>query len=221
VAPQHRTQLGRVLVTIDDLAALMTILNESGGDNTRVEFDGGYITDAKELRELTDIELRSIRLKNSKVEVVLSRMEAFAVGEFQEAENIYMAWARARQTRLKPHPFAFANSKSTLYFLLIMYTLFIPVSILSIVVAQPSHKDILIFSLMIPFSASVIYTSWRELKRRDYSAAVIIPLSLDEHRQTRANQTYPRRSWIVAMIAAIIAALAVAAAVWIKLTSVK
>jgi hypothetical protein len=51
------------------------------------------------------------------------------------------------------------------------------------------------------------------------SYAVIIPLSLKEHRESRSNQMYPRRSWIVAIVSALIAALAVAAAVWIKVTS--
>ncbi len=100
-APLHRTELGRVLVTIDDLAALMTLLTDDTPE-LRIEFDGGYFTEAEELRTLSDIEVRSLRLQTPEVQVALNSSDAFAVGERQEAEDVYRLWARARQTQLRP-----------------------------------------------------------------------------------------------------------------------
>lgn len=101
----HRTNLGRVLVTIDDLKALVEFLTrdrEGMAAKIHVEFDGGYFTEAEELRTLSDIEMKSLRLKTQRVEVVLSPSDAFAVGDRQEADDVYRVWARARQTTLTP-----------------------------------------------------------------------------------------------------------------------
>jgi hypothetical protein len=70
-AAPHRKDLGRVLVTIDDLAALMPLLKQDAPD-LEVEFDDGYFTEAEELRTLSDMEMKSFRLKTPKVQVVLS-----------------------------------------------------------------------------------------------------------------------------------------------------
>lgn len=50
------------------------------------------------------------------------------------------------------------------------------------------------------------------------SYAVIVPLSLAEHRERQSSQMYPRRSWIVAIVAAMIAATAVGVAIWAVLS---
>jgi len=108
-APQHRTDLGRVLVTIDDLAALKTFLTRSNTDDEdiKVEFDGGYFTEPEDLRHLSDMELRSLRLETPEVQVVLNPSFAFAIGDRQEAEDVYRLWARKRQTRIRPGPIPF------------------------------------------------------------------------------------------------------------------
>ena len=102
-APLHRTELGRVLVTIDDLAALMTLLTDDT-PGLHIEFDGGYFTEAEELRTLSDIEVRSLRLRTPEVQVALNSSDAFAVGERQEAEDVYRLWARARKTQVEAAP---------------------------------------------------------------------------------------------------------------------
>jgi hypothetical protein len=107
-AEPHRTNLGRVLVTIDDLAALRDFLmrdHPNVAPILPIEFDGGDFDEPEDLSSLSDVETRSLRIKTAKVEVVLNPSAAFAVGDRQEAENVYRLWARARQTRRKPLPF--------------------------------------------------------------------------------------------------------------------
>ena len=66
-APPHRTNLGRVLVTIDDLKALLDFLTRDAEDNAdpmHVEFDGGDFTEPEELSTLSDVETRRL-MQNS------------------------------------------------------------------------------------------------------------------------------------------------------------
>jgi len=60
---------------------------------------------------------------------------------------------------------------------------------------------------------------WYAVLARRSSYAVVIPLSLDEYRQNRLNQTYPRRSLIVTIVSAIITAISVGVLIWSKVTS--
>ena len=62
----HSKHLGRVLVTIDDLQALMELLsdrqvNSTGAPLSGVQFQGGTFTDPEDLRRLSDEEARSLR----------------------------------------------------------------------------------------------------------------------------------------------------------------
>jgi hypothetical protein len=221
-AAQHRANLGRVLVTIDDLAALMTLLKENVAELV-VEFDGGYFTEAEELRTLSDVEMKSLRLKTPRVQVVLNASAAFAIGERQEAEEVYRIWARARQTRLRPRPIQLSDTLkyvSTLVgFLSAVVLLFISrVSLLGVPIDVPPGAFIII-AIGALATLLLIDVLIRRADARESSYAVVIPLSLDEHRQSRSSQTYPRRSWIVAIIATIVAAVSVGVAIWIYIHS--
>jgi hypothetical protein len=88
----HRTNLGRVLVTIDDLGALRDFLMRDHSEVAQIfsiEFEGGDFDDPEDLSSLSDVKTRSLRLKTAEVEVVLKPSAAFAVGDRQEAENVY------------------------------------------------------------------------------------------------------------------------------------
>jgi hypothetical protein len=151
------------------------------------------------------------------VEVILSPSTAVAVGDHQEAEEVYRIWARARQTRRRPRRLRLADNVG---FILIGS---LGLAGFSTIVARLLRANLtatldtfaVIFGLFIVGSGYI----WRWQRENALSYALIVPSSLDEYRQSRSNQMYPRRSWIVAIVSAIIAAFAVAAAIWVKLTS--
>jgi hypothetical protein len=209
---QHRTDLGRVLITIDDLAALKTFLtrNVAGLVTTisdDIEFDGGYFTEPEDLRTLSDIEMQRLRLKSPKVEVVLNPAAAFAIGDRQEAEDVYRLWARARQTRIRPGPMPFfiAVPYSIIAVLLTNALLFWLINPELTIFAAAAGSA---FCLLLAFLVGIFFF-WSPDRRaiyRDYSYAVIVPLSLAEHRQNLSSQVYPRRTWTVAIVAIIVTA---------------
>lgn len=68
--------------------------------------------------------------------------------------------------------------------------------------------------------AAAAYRLLHDVQRSKKSSyAIIEPMSQAEYRQRLATERYPRRHLIVAIVSAVIAVLAIAAAVWIKLTS--
>lgn len=222
---QYRADLGRLLVTIDDLAALITFLTRSTTDHherlstkVSVEFDGGIFTDAEDLRTLSDIEMRNLRLKSPKVLVVLNPTDVFVVGDRHEADDVYRLWARARQTSLRPRPIRLSDNLKYIPILVGGPLGVLPISILLL---GDTSSDAPPSSVVIGAAAgalAVIFLTcafmWRNDRARESSYAVVVPLSLTEHRQSRSSQIYPRRSWIVAIVAAIIAAAAVGVAIW-------
>jgi len=218
-APLHRTELGRVLVTIDDLAALMTLLTDDTPE-LHIEFDGGYFTEAEELRTLSDIEVRSLRLQTPEVQVVLNSSDAFAVGERQEAEDVYRLWARARKTQLRPLPIPLSD-----YIIILMPTVLMLSFVLRILsqvdtVSLTAAYELYIYAGAVGASGPVMSVGiWYIALARRSSYAVVIPLSIDEYRQNRLNQTYPRRIWIVTIVSAIITVISVGVLIWSKVTS--
>ena len=217
-APLHRTELGRVLVTIDDLAALMTLLTDDTPE-LHIEFDGGNFTEAEELRTLSDIGVRSLRLQTPKVQVFLNSSDAFAVGERQEAEDVYRLWARARKTQLRSLPIPLSayilTLMSTVFMLSLAVLIFAGVDEASPMAAKGYTLAGVVGAWSLVGSVSIWYAAFA----RGSSYAVVIPLSLDEYRQNRLNQTYPRRSLIVTIVLAIITAISVGALIWSKVTS--
>jgi len=96
--------LGRVLVSIDDLTALLDVLavESPPSSNYEIEFDGGSIDTPEDLRSLSDSELERLMVKTPDVEVVLSSDRAVAIGDSNMCSVVYKLWARGRQTRNTP-----------------------------------------------------------------------------------------------------------------------
>jgi hypothetical protein len=212
--------LGCVRITIDDLAELMTLVKKPDQpEPLKVRFDGGYFTKAEELSKLTDIEMRSLRLKTSTVEVILSSSSALAIGERKEAENIYN-WAHMRQIRCRLRPVQMLTAiPHQLALTVVTGLLGLSITISEFNEHIHSIRDFIIIGAASVFSVLAGVFIWRQLPRKQSSYAVIIAMSRDQHRQLIASQVYSRRSWIVAIVSAVIAALAAAAAVWVKVTS--
>lgn len=214
-AGHHHINLGRVLVTIDDLAALMTLVKGPDEPQLQIKFDNGYFTEAEELRTLTDMEMRSLRLKTSKVEVTLSPSLALAIGEQQAVEDVYQFWAEKRRTLLRPRPIQLFDAIAY-HSALMGLTGLLGLSIIISQFNKPvsTAREYIIIGVASLFSILASVFMWRDLRANKSSYAIIIPLSRDEHRQLSANQKYPRRSWIVAIFSAVIAAVAVGVAIW-------
>jgi len=208
-APQHRTNLGRVLVTIDDLAALKTFLTSrayTAAEDIKVEFDGGYFTEPEDLRTLSDLEMESLRLKTPKVQVVLNPSAAFAIGERQEAEDIYRIWARARQTQLRARPIQFFEYLVFLLPIVLILPLIFRL-IPKIDGTDPMAASYLAYVVaMAGFGLVMSFILGRTVLARGSSYAVVTPVSLAEHRQNLSSQVYPRRTWIVAIVTMVVTA---------------
>ncbi len=96
-----RQNLGRVLVTIDDLEALIGIMRQEATDSTsvQVQFSGGYFTNVEDLRQLSDSEILSLKIHSDSTEVNLEPTQAVAIGAATTTGKIQNVWARTRQTK--------------------------------------------------------------------------------------------------------------------------
>lgn len=227
-APQYRVDLGRILVTIDDIESLMTYLgrHEKDSDPIVVEFNAGYFTEARDLSKITPLEIRFLRLKNSKVLVVLGASFAEAIGDFQETQGVYNCWARSLVETKQLPPRVRKDRITTVVLaglLVIVGTFSCGASILfqrsyyqfgHLYLSVGSVFNIIGF-LTFAFSIYVLYRWDKEFKRSTY--AIIVPHSRDEHHRNELSQKYPRRSWIVAIIASVIAAISIVANIWLVL----
>ncbi|MFJ8913560.1 hypothetical protein [Amycolatopsis sp. NPDC102389] len=101
-APKPAKNLGCVLVTIDDLDALMHLLSRNSTSPTLpvVEFAGGSFDEAADIRLLSDAELRQLTIKTDLVEVVLAEVEARAIGDEEESLRVCTEWAQSRRTKI-------------------------------------------------------------------------------------------------------------------------
>lgn len=209
----HRTELGHVILTIDDLAALMTLLATQDECRPVVEFDGGYFTEAEDLRTLSDAELGSLRVRTPTVQVVLYSSSASAIGEPQEAENVYRSWARVRQTSDKPP--SLRSRENRIYSASLAAALGAAMSlcILGFIVSQfyvgPIGYILLFYVAFVAMLEVGIcgYLWYGARLRGSGSFTVVEPMSLAEYRQRRSTEKYPRRSWIVSVIAVIATAV--------------
>ena len=184
-----------------------------------IGFDGGDFTEPEEIITLSDMETKSLRLKNSRVEVILNPSSAFAVGDRQEAEDIYRVWARSRQTSIRPRRRLSNRLRSielsTFPMILVLFILNFSMGDKLLLGRNNIMPGVIVLLATIAAMAIIAFFVDRASMP---SYAIVIPLSLKEHRENRSSQMYPRRSWIVAIVAAIIAATAVGVAIWAVLS---
>lgn len=212
------TELGGVLVTIDDLDALISLVLELesryGGTNTlcRVEFDGGYFTDAEDLRRLSDQEIQSLRIKTDSVQIVLNKKRAAAIASEECGQEVYRLWARTRRNKRYPksHKMLFEDT-----FLISITTIFV----LALLGFPPSFAtwlgtDNIPITTSVPASIVAVLAVAaisRFTKEVPRSWAAIIPSSMDEYRNSRANSAIPRWTLVVTAVSVLVAIAAVVA----------
>jgi hypothetical protein len=191
--------LGRLLVTIDDLEALIALIVEhspEGTDAPQMEFVGGTFTEPGDLRTLTDNELKEIEVVNSKVEVHLSDWRATAAGDRELASIVSRAWARPRQTNALPkgREYAIRAERVLIAVVLVIAVLLVPV-------LDWLKESAIHWSWAIPTLAVVTVLSRALLKqptRRLDSYAVIVPSTLDEYRKEQMLGRRQLVTWLIA-----------------------
>ena len=127
---------------------------------------------------------------------------------------MYRVWARARQTQLRARPIPFY------VYLLFLIPIVLTVLLILGLIPRIDGTGDPIANLLTGVGIGMMGAALgHAVFAKKSSYAIVIPLSLAEHRQMHAAQKYPRLSLVVAIISAAIAILAIGAAVWIKLTS--
>jgi hypothetical protein len=211
----YRQDLGRVLVTIDDLQALLNHVQQSlpAGTSLQVQFDGGYFTDSNDIRTLTDDELRSLRIQAPDVQVHLSEHEVLALGDETKAKAVYLQWARSRQVSYAGLTFL-RKLASGLASVGIAIIILGGIAILGLERrgVYPNLEEVATMpAIILSVVLLVLYLTIALLDRTLRRKALIKPFSMSEYRSMQHNNKYPRASWIVAVVAVIVAIVAIIA----------
>ena len=210
----HTRDLGPVLVTIDDLEALIDFLKERDSNLRQpleVQFNGGFLDDPQDLRRLSDEELNNLRINAPSIQVLLDRRQAKAIGEEVAAEEVYRVWARARRTRHLP---PLSKRERILHGILCLgwgaFGLLFILSGIGNLFLMPTGESVPVGAgaIMVTLGVSALTYSvgrWRYPIGLKPSFALIVPLTLDEYRTNQANNYYPRRAYVVAVVSAAVA----------------
>lgn len=217
---ERHTSLGHVLVTVDDLAALIDILREharppdASSRDVRVEFVGGYFTAAEDLTRLSDEEIRSLRVTTPATQVVLNEFEAVCVGTEESSQAVYRLWARSR-TRTRS---SFRRLLRMPGLLLISFAVFLtwtrPALVYSMAPSFSLEPTSAVVALLLLAGATLGIMGER-IGPTPPNSALIVPFSADEYRRTRASSLYPRWSLIVTMASVLVAIAAIVVSVLI------
>jgi hypothetical protein len=202
--------LGRVLVTIDDLEALITLIRENSTDEAappKMKFSGGTFTEPSDLRVLTDDEYEDIEIINSKIEVNLNSYFASAAGDPKLASLIQTAWARKRRTSKLPK-----YREREAWIERVIVAIVGVLGVLATTVLAIIRTESLKWAWGIPalmIVAVLARIAVKKRARRWDSYALMVPLSLDEYRKLAGEQNRHLKSWIVALSATVIALIGV------------
>jgi hypothetical protein len=92
---EPRRSLGRLVLSLDDLAALQELLNSFGGA-VEIRFNGGLVDDPDDLATLSDSELKWLHFVTDGSVVVLSGERAFVATDDQAVAKAVLGWAERR-----------------------------------------------------------------------------------------------------------------------------
>jgi hypothetical protein len=209
-AKQAVQNLGRVLVTIDDLRSLRALiasleLSPNHDSPPEMGFKGGEFDDAEELVELSDDELKSIWLRSPNVEIELSSEAATAMGRKDIVEAVHQRWARPRQTSettksevYQKRKLAFGSGAlaAVLVVAVIVWLILNSAQTTPMVDVSPTFTIVLTVGILIPLM--LLVATYRVISRPT-SYAIIISITLNDY---RANRTESKKHWrTVAMMA--------------------
>jgi hypothetical protein len=207
--------LGRVFVTIDDLDALMRIMGQEAGDPTgvRIYFDGGFFTEAADLKSFGEGSTGSLRIMSDAAEVSLEAARAVATGNSGAVASI-QHWARMRRTKIGTGLSVaswWATATASVLLLLI------PPALSSLGGSDYAEQLPFLKNFADMYGngdkamsaaavlAVVVYGYWNARRARLRSGAIVRHISHDEHRQASTQNQYPRAAWIVSILALVVA----------------
>lgn len=216
-APTH-LPLGHLVVTIDDLRALLQLLTADGPTKANsapitVDFGGGYFDDPEDLRELSDRELHSLKILTSDVEVQLSSEAAVAIGQADVCCAIDNKWARQRQTTDLPSTvgrrFVRKSTSATVVLsLLILAICIFGIPAFDLLTWHPEVlSPILTAVAAVVIIGNLIFVSKTRWPPTSY--AIIDPVTLEERRKERVAKNRHLQTAVIALAGVVVALIAV------------
>jgi hypothetical protein len=215
--PSGFESLGKVLVTIDDLEALVAVIRQhspDGAGEPQLKFFGGTFTDPSDLRTLTDREMEQIEIVNPKIEVSLASYGAYATGDADLTKIVDNTWARSRQTPDLPKS-RYRDARNEQ----LVTAAALAIAVLAVPILALIWKDSLRWARGLPSLAIIVALGrvyLRKRQRRWDTYAVIIPTTLDDYRK---EQTIGKRqlvTWLIATSAVAVTLLGILVGVLIK-----
>jgi hypothetical protein len=213
--PTPTQSLGHVLVTIDDLRALIELIKSHDGKSlpVEIEFSGGSLDEADDLRELSDIEMSRITLKTSEMEIELSDIRARCVGDLDVATLVYNRWARPRQ--LRGGSIRLRRAKQSWFWVALfgLLTVLLWISYLSDIFAS-DRSSLLSAVFCTAFCLVVIVVEFRSVGR--LQSAKIYPGTLDEYRKEQLGGKRQLITWLIAISAVSVSIISVLVTILLK-----
>ncbi|MCM3846827.1 hypothetical protein ND486_11565 [Pseudonocardia sp. DR1-2] len=216
--PTPRDTLGGILLTIDDLDALLQIASkfESPERPVKVNFIGGHFTDANDLRSLSDAELSQLTVIAGDLTVELSELRASVTSTVEEHRKDVVAWAAARRTKIRPEAFSriylWPFFSSLLGIALGTYLgLYVGVP------AELTSSTSVYFGAGLVLAAMLAYLGWggyKFSKERDRSWVIVEPRTMAEYRDRKQSAIAPRQANLIALGAMLVGLVGVVVAVW-------
>jgi hypothetical protein len=220
-----RVGLGRILVTIDDLEALLDHIREDE-DTPFVEFSGGEFSSPDDLRRLKPDERRKLHIKTSRLEVTLSAEVASVFGQREACDSLVSGWAARRATREFPPWKQSAARRERTYYKIATFvghsvSFMILSGILSITGAlDGSGVTLTGWLLLSPIVAIIFFPLsisnwWRSkvLQLTPSMYCIIVPTTLEEYYRDRQECRRHRNILIVSTVGSVIAAAGVVVAI--------
>jgi hypothetical protein len=171
-------------------------------------------TQASDMAKLSDEELKWLRVQSPQVRVILGKRCAYAAGDEDIVQLIDKAWAKERQiARIRPYHLGIVLVMVA-FFAAVVFGIFWVAVVAAYSLFGASTSSLGNLTISLPgFAAAVSLVffglrTWQFSGEGLFSSAAVVPSGLNEYRKGAAANKYPRLSWIVAVIAAIIAAIA-------------
>ncbi|WP_308820067.1 hypothetical protein [Pseudonocardia alni] len=208
-----------MLVTIDDLEALMQIVKKFETPDTplQLRFSGGFFTESNDMRSLSDTEISSLTVTAGTVTVDLSEYAASVASEDDDHREAVAAWARDRRTKIRPLRMAYSKRMA--------WDIAIPVGLAILGAAllwglRPEGTPVLFswvfFAAFAVFGIVSPFTTVRSRLRFEegLSWAIIEPRTMAEFRDRQNTDYRPRQANILAAVGIGVGVATVIIAIW-------
>ncbi|MCM3846828.1 hypothetical protein ND486_11570 [Pseudonocardia sp. DR1-2] len=222
--PTPSAELGRVLVTIDDLEALFKLLSNHGTTEVRARFNGGHFTNPHDLRSLSDGELSYLSVETPAAQVQLRSNRASVVSPYDEIRGMVQHWASTRQTKDSPRKGDGKVSRRQRKETITACTFFLSsMALTSVSLIRQTIGNLLFISdatlMAVGNTTFVISGIWLLIdtfrQPEELTCAVIEPLTAAEYRARKQAVKLPRRANLIAAAGAVAAVVAIGVSIFL------